>query len=156
MKDGRPFTLRDSGKTGKTPNLGSGCELARLSQASPMNSSHIKQHHAVWLGETENGNLKKLLVPYPADQMRMWEISPRVNSPKNDAPSLWEPLHSEPIQTTTDELELLPQVGSSFRVSVLLTPSGERRRILLNLVDERRRRRSSQGIQRLVHRVIIK
>jgi hypothetical protein len=28
-------------------------------------------HHAAWLGETENGNLKELLVPYPADQMRM-------------------------------------------------------------------------------------
>ena len=36
-----------------------------------------------------------------------WEISPRVNSPKNDDPSLWEPLHSEPTQTTTDALELL-------------------------------------------------
>jgi putative SOS response-associated peptidase YedK len=40
------------------------------------------------LGETENGNLKELLLPYPADQMRMWEISPRVNSPKNDDPSI--------------------------------------------------------------------
>jgi putative SOS response-associated peptidase YedK len=46
-----------------------------------------EQHHAAWLGETDNGNLKALLVPYPADQMRMWEISPRVNSPKNDDPS---------------------------------------------------------------------
>jgi hypothetical protein len=36
--------------------------------------------------------------------MRMWEISPRVNSPKNDDPSLWKPLHR---QTTTDALELL-------------------------------------------------
>jgi hypothetical protein len=34
------------------------------------------------------GPLKELLVPYPADQMRMWEISPRINSPKNDDPSL--------------------------------------------------------------------
>jgi putative SOS response-associated peptidase YedK len=50
-----------------------------------------EQHHAVWLGESDDGNLKALLVPYPADQMRMWEISPRVNSPKNDDPSLWEP-----------------------------------------------------------------
>ena len=33
--------------------------------------------------------------------MRMWEISPRVNSQKNDDPSLWEPLHEEPAQTTT-------------------------------------------------------
>ena len=40
-------------------------------------SSNITQS---WLEETENGNLKELLVPYPADQMRMWEISPRVNS----------------------------------------------------------------------------
>jgi hypothetical protein len=23
-----------------------------------------EQHHAVWLGETDNGNLKELLVPY--------------------------------------------------------------------------------------------
>jgi hypothetical protein len=39
-----------------------------------------EKHHAAWLGETEDGNLKELLIPYPADQMRMWEISPRVNS----------------------------------------------------------------------------
>jgi putative SOS response-associated peptidase YedK len=47
-----------------------------------------EQHHAPWLGETEDGNLKELLVPYPADQMRMLEISPRVSSPKNDDPDL--------------------------------------------------------------------
>jgi hypothetical protein len=54
-----------------------------------------EQHHAAWLGETDEGNAKELLVFYPAGQMRMWEISPRVNSPKNDDPSLWEPLRSE-------------------------------------------------------------
>jgi putative SOS response-associated peptidase YedK len=66
-----------------------------------------EQHHAAWLGETDDGDLKALLVSYPSDQMRMWEISPRVNSPKNDDPSLWEPLHGDPRQTTTDTLELL-------------------------------------------------
>ena len=66
-----------------------------------------EQHHAAWLGETDDGNLKALLLPYPADEMRMWEISPRVNSPKNDDPSLWEPIHAQPTQTTTDALELL-------------------------------------------------
>jgi hypothetical protein len=50
---------------------------------------------------------KSLLVPYPADQMRMWEISPRVKSPKNDDPSLLEPIHAQPTQTITDALELL-------------------------------------------------
>jgi hypothetical protein len=50
--------------------------------------------HAAWLGEAENVNFKGLLVPYPADQMRIWKISPRINSPKNDDPSLLEPLHA--------------------------------------------------------------
>ena len=42
-----------------------------------------EQYHAVWLGETDDGNLKALF-PYPADQMQMWEISPQVNRPKNN------------------------------------------------------------------------
>jgi hypothetical protein len=29
--------------------------------------------------------------------------------PKNDDPSLWESVHGEPTQTTTDTLELLPE-----------------------------------------------
>jgi putative SOS response-associated peptidase YedK len=67
-----------------------------------------EQHHAAWLGETDDGNVKVLLVPYPADQMRMWEISPRVNSPKNDDPSLWEPLRLESAKTEAETLELVP------------------------------------------------
>jgi len=59
-----------------------------------------EKDHAAWLGETGDGNLKELLVPYPANQMRMWEISPRVNSPKNDDPSLWEPVYADARQTT--------------------------------------------------------
>jgi putative SOS response-associated peptidase YedK len=49
-----------------------------------------EQHHAAWLGETEDGNFKELLIPYPSDEMRIWEIVPRVNSPKNEDPSLLE------------------------------------------------------------------
>jgi hypothetical protein len=44
---------------------------------------------------------------YPTDQMRMWEIYARINSQKNDDSSLWEPIRSEPAQTTTDALELV-------------------------------------------------
>ena len=74
-----------------------------------------EEHHAAWLGETDDGNLKELLVPYPADQMRMWEISPRINSPKNDDPSLWEPIHSEPAGTPTDPFELVREDTLSNR-----------------------------------------
>ena len=31
-----------------------------------------EEHHAKWLGETEDGDLKELLKPYPADEMKMW------------------------------------------------------------------------------------
>jgi hypothetical protein len=76
-----------------------------------------EHHHAAWLGETEDGNLKELLVPYPADQMRMWVISHRVNSPKNDDPQLWEPVHAEPPQTTTDTLETCLYVADLHRAA---------------------------------------
>jgi hypothetical protein len=32
------------------------------------------------------------LVPFPADAMKAWPISPRVNSPKNNDPDLIRPL----------------------------------------------------------------
>jgi hypothetical protein len=47
-----------------------------------------EEDHAKWLRETEDGDLKALLKPFPADQMRIWPISPRVNSPKNHDPDI--------------------------------------------------------------------
>ena len=35
---------------------------------------------------------KEILVPYPANEMTVWPISPRVNSPKNDDPGILEPI----------------------------------------------------------------
>jgi hypothetical protein len=36
-----------------------------------------EEHHAKWLREEENGDLKELLKPFPAERMKMWPISPR-------------------------------------------------------------------------------
>ena len=49
----------------------------------------------VWLDskEQESSVLKELLIPYPADDLRSYEVSKLVNSPKNDTP--------EVIQTVT-------------------------------------------------------
>jgi hypothetical protein len=42
---------------------------------------------AVAIAEQKVADLQApLLVPYLGDETRMWEISPRVNSPKNDDP----------------------------------------------------------------------
>jgi putative SOS response-associated peptidase YedK len=43
-----------------------------------------------WLSPIEP-NPHDLLVPYPSDLMRMWPISNKVNSPRNDTPDILEP-----------------------------------------------------------------
>ena len=78
------------GRLGRSRNLENGCATCTFITREPdelvaqihprMPVILPEQQHAVWLGETEDGNLKELLLPYPADQMRMWEISSRVNS----------------------------------------------------------------------------
>ena len=52
---------------------------------------------AQWLGEAPatSGELRALLKPYPAERMRLYPVSPRVNSVKNDDPTLPEPLMAE-------------------------------------------------------------
>jgi len=52
---------------------------------------------AQWLGEAQAdaAALQALLTPYPAERMRLYPVAPRVNSVKNDDPSLIEPLLAE-------------------------------------------------------------
>jgi putative SOS response-associated peptidase YedK len=40
-----------------------------------------------WIGEDANG-LIDLLAPYPAEEMEMYEISPKINNPANNSPEL--------------------------------------------------------------------
>jgi putative SOS response-associated peptidase YedK len=46
--------------------------------------------YARWLGEETNP--RDLMRPFPAELMRMWPISTRVNKPENDDPSIIEPI----------------------------------------------------------------
>ncbi len=52
-----------------------------------------RESEDIWLDGsiTHMGHLKELLKPYPAEQMTLYEVSPRVNSPKNDEPGLLVP-----------------------------------------------------------------
>jgi putative SOS response-associated peptidase YedK len=54
-----------------------------------------EEFHAVWLGESEMTDLKTLLRPFPADEMEMFEISPRVNSARNNDAEILRPVLSE-------------------------------------------------------------
>jgi putative SOS response-associated peptidase YedK len=47
-----------------------------------------------WLGEEPDP--RDLMKPFPAELMRMWPISTRLNKPENDDPSIVDPLKISP------------------------------------------------------------
>jgi putative SOS response-associated peptidase YedK len=51
-----------------------------------------QEHHDSWLSG-EAG--KEILVPYPADRMKTWPISARINSPKNNDAEIITPIELE-------------------------------------------------------------
>ena len=51
---------------------------------------YLTGDYARWLGEEPDP--RDLMRPSPADLMRMWPISTRVNKPENDDPSVVEPI----------------------------------------------------------------
>ena len=106
MKDDRPFAFAGLWEGWKDPATDKWLRTCTIITGDPnqlvaqvhtrMPVILAEEHHAKWLGEIADGDLKELLKPYPADEMKMWPISQRVNSPKNDDPSLVEPLHAQP------------------------------------------------------------
>jgi putative SOS response-associated peptidase YedK len=50
---------------------------------------------------------KEILVPYPADGITVWPISPRRNSPKNDDARMLEPVVVVPNQPRLDRDSML-------------------------------------------------
>ena len=51
-----------------------------------------EEDEEVWLDPAveDTGRLARVLAPFPADRMESYEVSPRVNSPENEGPSLVE------------------------------------------------------------------
>jgi putative SOS response-associated peptidase YedK len=102
MKDDRPFVFAGLWEGWKDPATEDWLRTCSIITGDPnelVAQVHTRmpvilalEHHAKWLGEIEDGDLKELLKPYPADQMKMWPVSQRVNIPKNDDPSLVEPI----------------------------------------------------------------
>jgi hypothetical protein len=43
---------------------------------------HGVEHHSVWLGETEDGDLKELLKPYLSEEMKIVANQPTREQPK--------------------------------------------------------------------------
>ncbi|ALJ00161.1 SOS response-associated peptidase [Rufibacter tibetensis] len=56
---------------------------------------HLEEER-VWLSNTDDvARLVELLRPYPAEEMKAYPVSALVNSPKNDVPSVLEPVSEQ-------------------------------------------------------------
>jgi putative SOS response-associated peptidase YedK len=53
-----------------------------------------EEHHDSWLSGDAG---KEILVPYPAERMKAWPVSPRVNSPKNNDAEIMVPVEPESV-----------------------------------------------------------
>jgi SOS response associated peptidase (SRAP)/Recombinase len=100
MKDGSPFGIAGIWENWKEPASG---EWIRTFAIITTDSNELVAEihdrmpvilapadYARWLGEELDP--RDLMRPFPADRMRMWPISTRVNKPENDDPSIVEPI----------------------------------------------------------------
>jgi putative SOS response-associated peptidase YedK len=105
MKNGAPFGIAGLWENWKDPASGDWIRTFALitTDANEMVTDIHNRMPAIlapgdydrWLSDEPDP--RDLLRPFPADLMRMWPISTRVNKPENDDPSI-----AEPVQLTGD------------------------------------------------------
>jgi putative SOS response-associated peptidase YedK len=100
MKDGAPFAIAGIWENWKEPASGewirtfsiittdANALVAEIHERMPLILA--REHYARWLGG--EADPRDLMRPFPAELMRMWPISTRVNKPENDDPSIIEPI----------------------------------------------------------------
>jgi putative SOS response-associated peptidase YedK len=105
LKNGEPFALAGLWDVWKTPE-GQWLKTCTIITTSPnalMESIHnrmpvllTRDAEGEWMNKANDdpGYLKSLLLPYPAELMKAYEVSKRVNNVKNDEPSLVAPVNA--------------------------------------------------------------
>jgi putative SOS response-associated peptidase YedK len=100
MKDGRPFGIGGRWENWKDPTSGEWIRtfaiittdanelVAEIHDRRPLILASID--YVRWLSDEPDPH--DSMRPFPAEPMRMWQISTRVNKPKNDDPSIVEPI----------------------------------------------------------------
>jgi putative SOS response-associated peptidase YedK len=99
MKDGTPFGIAGIWENWKDPASG---EWTRTFAIITTDANELvgdihdrmpvilsRYDYARWLSEEPDA--RDLMRPFPAELMRMWPISTRVNKPENDDPSILDP-----------------------------------------------------------------
>jgi putative SOS response-associated peptidase YedK len=100
MKDGSPFGIGGLWENWKDPTSGEWVRtfaiittdanelVAEIHDRMPLILA--SSDYTRWLSDEPDPS--DLMRPFPADPMRMWPISIRVNKPENDDPSIVEPI----------------------------------------------------------------
>jgi putative SOS response-associated peptidase YedK len=100
MKDGKPFGIGGIWENWKDPDSGewirtfaiittdANALVADIHDRMPL--IQAPKNHERWLGDEPDPD--DLMRRFPAELMRMWPISTRVNKPENDDPSVLEPV----------------------------------------------------------------
>ncbi len=102
MKDDSPFVFAGLWEAWKDPSTDKWLHTCTFINGEPnelvaevhtrMPVILAEEHHAQSLGEVQDGDLKELLKPFPADRMKMWPTSSRVNSPDNHEEGVLKPI----------------------------------------------------------------
>ena len=104
LRDGAPFGFAGLWSAWRDRESGETLESCAIVTTSPnplaatvhdrMPVILPRERHALWLdsGTADPEALSPLLVPYPEEEMEALPVSTRVNNPRNDDPSLVEPL----------------------------------------------------------------
>jgi len=99
LKTGEPFSFAGLWETWKSPD-GAAIESCTIITTTPnalMEPIHdrmpvilSREGESAWLSSANvaAATLRELLVPYPAEQMDVYEVSALVNAPKNDLPDV--------------------------------------------------------------------
>jgi putative SOS response-associated peptidase YedK len=105
MKDDRPFVFAGLWEGWKAPGSNDWlrtCTIITTEANELVAQIHDRmpvilpgQFHAAWLGQSQVADLKALLRPFPADEMKMFEIGPRVNSARNNDAEILRPVSLE-------------------------------------------------------------
>ena len=117
MKDGSPFGLGGLWENWKDPASGEWVRTFAIitTDANQLVAGiHDRMPLVIapgdyrrWLGEEPDPG--DLMRPFPAEPMRMWPISTRVNKPENDDPSVVEPIELSADRTDRAEPPLRPR-----------------------------------------------
>ena len=114
MKDDSPFVFAGLWEGWKDPANGEWLHTCTIITGEPnefVREIHTRmpvilpeEHHEAWLSG-EAG--KEVLVPFPADRMKAWPVSSRVNSPKNDDAEIIVPVELESVSRPENHPQLL-------------------------------------------------